>query len=1115
MKIKSQFEKPVLQLYTINKQWVCNLTNQNLKNSVFSIKKILKINEIKTLTFSIAFDNQYLTLDSCEYLIKHEFDWYIIKNISLNSSDVRVLDITCESEHTILKTILCSGIEVIGATAEEMFTAILQSIVDVNISYIFETDITNNRSLIVEEERSVFENIVEMAKSFNATVEFSHDRDGNKKIFFRKNAHQRGKYIKRGRDLKQLNINYDSSALFTRIQPFGEVDSETGQELNIMDVNPTGKSYLENYSYYINKGMTLEEIKNNPQCVAISVKRFSDIVDADYLMTVAKEELDKISKPRIKGSVDYTDLGVMEDSTILPPIIFEEMKIIDKDIGMIFTSNIVGIEVDYDNILQSKITLDNVVEYKSIFKDLVTNAEKVDKITGTDSNTGKPTLIGGLVQGKINSAIASFGSMIDSIEKPLDTYAVLFECKIEGHDLYGACALGTEGLLIAKELNPDGTWLWKTAINANGIYGTEVVALTIIGEQIIGGVVRSVDNSSWINLENGEFNFKDKIKFVNDIFTIDLSSQGFVTDDDLADLESKVQGNIDEVFNATNNLENTMNGAFKDGILTETEKATIRANVKVLQSEKSEVSEEYKVLYNNVDLVGDAKSELLLAYNNYSSACDDLINYIDILLKKTEIVESDRSKLATKFTAHDDCLKVYKEKVTKAFDSIVEKKKQDGLLYTNEKVAELKVSLDGISMEVSSVETKLNETNKNVANLTIKANSIESTVSSHTNTITKQGNKITNAESSIIQQANQIATKVDVNGVKSTIEQNPSSVKIGFNGINDKFEVTATRVNMKASNGKNGLSFVGGVMETHRTDTGSKVGQIGTHSWVGTSSYGTSLNSEYGGYASLGYKKLSSDSQYTSMVCANPVTLGVFSSGVNIGANMHLNQWNIDEVDNLWVNDIRSTGFLGLEPDLNHWSGSPSSSTDASKDINVWTSFNMQGWYIKDSSFKSVGSIEMAVDYNGNEPIPMNLQEPESIKVMQSIDDIVSDVGNGQIVNGICRIEMPSILKRIRNIEKEYEVFISKYGRGDIWVNEKHNDYFVVEAENDIKFAYEIKIHKYNAPKSEVAREVKKETIKNKEEYEMACQSLYYKEGFGMDKNIDAYKKVRIVRSNL
>ncbi|WP_415578712.1 phage tail spike protein, partial [Hathewaya histolytica] len=68
--------------------------------------------------------------------------------------------------------------------------------------------------------------------------------------------------------------------------------------------------------------------------------------------------------------------------------------------------------------------------------------------------------------------------------------------------------------------------------------------------------------------------------------------------------------------------------------------------------------------------------------------------------------------------------------------------------------------------------------------------------------------KINSAESEIKQLSNQIRSKVDVNGVKSFIEQNPSSVKIGFNAITPNvnlsnsgtFEIINGALNVKNNN---------------------------------------------------------------------------------------------------------------------------------------------------------------------------------------------------------------------------------------------------------------------------------------------------------------------------
>ena len=58
-----------------------------------------------------------------------------------------------------------------------------------------------------------------------------------------------------------------------------------------------------------------------------------------------------------------------------------------------------------------------------------------------------------------------------------------------------------------------------------------------------------------------------------------------------------------------------------------------------------------------------------------------------------------------------------------------------------------------------------------------------------------------NASTQIAQMADKIETKVDVNGVKSTIQQNPESVRIGFNAISDYFDLNSTRLKVGHSDG--------------------------------------------------------------------------------------------------------------------------------------------------------------------------------------------------------------------------------------------------------------------------------------------------------------------------
>lgn len=736
-KVKDRYLKPVLKLYDINKKWICNLTTNNPKNSIFNLKKNMKVNEVDTLSFQIAFDNTHISPNSCEMLIKHEFDWYIIKSVTLNSGDTRYLNVECESEFTISKTVLCEPIEIIGETPKKMFSDIMEAIPDNKLNYVFkETDVTNKRSLIVESETSLFENLIKMAEAFECTVRFSYGSDGIKYVSFIKEPHDRGRVIRRNNNLKNLNIIYDTSELFTKIMPFGADDD--GIEINIGDVNPTKKLYVENYDYFVAKGMTEEQIKNNMQAQALKVIKYADIVDENDLYNLALRDLKKYSKPRVKGTVEYADLSVLEDSISIEPLIHERIKITDSEIKMTLSSEISEIEIDYENILNSKITLDNVIEYNSIFKDLIAQGEKIDSVIGTNPNTGKPSLIAGAIQGKIDAAVAGIVGQVDVAEKMVP-YAILFECNIEGHDLYGAVALGTKGLLIAKEKNMDNSWKWKTAINANGVYADELVGLTIMGEQIIAGTISSLDKSTWINLEDGAFNFADKIKFVDGKFTIALSSGQTLDewkdeyeqnkndiDKDIADIQDQLEGVIGDI-----------GGALTDGIIDELEMNIIKDRLVQFNKEKDDITMRYNNLYGNSSLSGTAKSNLKAKYDLFILKHNSLVKTINEIIEDRKATDEERK-------AFSDAVKEYNAvipQLSKAFDdalNCISKNTSQSLIEQTEESIRLEVknvkeglesnikqTADAIYSKVSSVENKITASNGDVSGLVDRIESAE------------------------------------------------------------------------------------------------------------------------------------------------------------------------------------------------------------------------------------------------------------------------------------------------------------------------------------------------------------------------------------------------------
>lgn len=101
------------------------------------------------------------------------------------------------------------------------------------------------------------------------------------------------------------------------------------------------------------------------------------------------------------------------------------------------------------------------------------------------------------------------------------------------------------------------------------------------------------------------------------------------------------------------------------------------------------------------------------------------------------------------------------------------------------------------------------EARMNTAEQKITDSSIISTVSSQ---FYKKGETDSRyaAQSQITQLANQISSKVDVNGVKSIIQQNPNDIMIGFNGINNRININPRSMDFTAANGNRDMLLFGG-----------------------------------------------------------------------------------------------------------------------------------------------------------------------------------------------------------------------------------------------------------------------------------------------------------------
>lgn len=80
-----------------------------------------------------------------------------------------------------------------------------------------------------------------------------------------------------------------------------------------------------------------------------------------------------------------------------------------------------------------------------------------------------------------------------------------------------------------------------------------------------------------------------------------------------------------------------------------------------------------------------------------------------------------------------------------------------------------------------------------------------------------------------------------------------------------------------------------------------------------------------------------------------------------------------------------------------------------------------------------------------------------AVSAYETAEYYFGDIGSAKLKNGKCKIEIEEIFKETVNTNIDYQVFLQAYGNANIWVSERHQDYFIVEGTDDIEFGWELK----------------------------------------------------------
>ena len=291
-----------------------------------------------------------------------------------------------------------------------------------------------------------------------------------------------------------------------------------------------------------------------------------------------------------------------------------------------------------------------------------------------------------------------------------------------------------------------------------------------------------------------------------------------------------------------------------------------------------------------------------------------------------------------------------------------------------------------------------------------------------------------------------------------------SMVKINNNGLsfadkNSAIYAGFNREKLNFYNWNNG--YIGSLTRSHmsspETDKEGTVQLSGQHGYFHEFAYNTSLSNENYNISNTSYTTLMKI-QYRQSNNASP---GVHVMNYPLFVNSELNMLNKSlKLDGTNKNRIISENGivkLGCQNQLvigqdtgygihQHFSYvTPNTTGFSSYGINIGCWLDMQGNTIWNAKY-------------ANSYLDSNAKTYKETHMIEGLHKQIRVPVKANIVNGRCRVDIPNAFK---NVMKDYIVVgLTKYGKGDIWIDEEYDTYFIVKADKDIKFSLDIVINK-------------------------------------------------------
>ena len=538
-------------------------------------------------------------------------------------------------------------------------------------------------------------------------------------------------------------VNEDGTPSKKNLDKIG--DGDYGRKITFADIN-NSKEYVTDEKARLEYGLGKERKH------IFGKVEFPDCEDKRELLELTKAKLKELSKPKITYELKVEDLSRYEGYEGEGVGLGDTVLVIDKEINTRVQTRVVSIvDNPLEEIEDSEIILGNFI------KDLSENYVEYDKLKSAFENNRNifnnelEKLANGVKSSYIQRVLEKFNKELN--ETGGWVYAeegeglLILNAPKEGNPTQAINLKGGK-IAIANHKNPDGSFAYETFGDGDGFTANLIRAGVLRGGKV------------FFNLEDGTFligESRTNYSMYWDGNTLHLRNVDI-------DLENNrtIQNIISEGNSTNHEIEQRKEEIKQAREAIESAKKQLSNSISNVQEEvdgnKSSQDSKNKILDQQIL---DLKSSVKITDGKISTSVESLSKTIE------ERYNSNRNAINTK----DRDIRTY---ITNNYSTKTQTK-------------------DLIESKVASVKTDITNDNNNLrkyvdSNFSTKtqtSNLIENKVSSVRSSVSSLSNRLSSAETSIRQTANEISSKVSKNEFGTKVRQSASDIQIAWNNISN------------------------------------------------------------------------------------------------------------------------------------------------------------------------------------------------------------------------------------------------------------------------------------------------------------------------------------------